>query len=195
MVTFTVANALTVLRLVLTPFFVAAFILSLQKTAFVLFCVAGFTDLIDGSVARLLNQRSKGGAILDPLADKLLMQSCFALLAFEGLVPLWFFLLAFARDATIVSGIIYLERKKADLPYSPILVSKIATLVQLAVAILGLLLWWKPHLSPAGIPLQDLLVWSVFAASVFIIASGFQYVRIGFELLRKDAARREHRLP
>jgi len=188
----TAANVLTVSRLVLTPFFVAAFVLGMHQTAFVIFCVAGFTDLIDGSVARLLNQHSKGGAILDPLADKFLMQSCFVALAAVGILPLWFFLLAFARDATIVLGIIYLEVKKAQLPYRPLLISKIATLVQLAVAVLGLLLWWRPELAPLGMSLFSWLFWVILAATVLIIASGLQYVRMGFEILRRNAARRAH---
>lgn len=191
--TLTVANMLTILRLVLTPFFVAAFLLGHGKAAFVIFCVAGFTDLIDGSVARLLNQRSKGGAILDPLADKILMQSCFLLLTIFNLLPTWFFFLALARDVTIVAGILYLERKKAELPYRPLLVSKVATLVQLAVAVIGLLRWWKPGLSVAGLPLFDVHIWTVFAAAALIMVSGVQYVRIGFEILRRDAARRAHR--
>ena len=187
--TFTVANILTLARLVLAPIFVVAFVFGRQELAFILFCVAGFTDLIDGSVARLLKQHSKGGAILDPLADKLLMQSCFFLLYFSELLPLWFFLLAFCRDATIVCGIIYLERKKAELPYRPLWVSKVATLFQLAVAVFGLLRWWTPGLTPAGIELFSWHLWAITAAAIFIVISGLQYVRMGFDILRRHARR------
>ena len=187
---FTVANLLTLSRFVLTPFYIAAFVAGHHKAALVIFCVAGFTDLIDGSVARLLRQHSKGGAILDPLADKFLMQSCFVTLTIEGILPLWFFLLAFARDITIIIGIIYLELKKAELPYRPLFISKIATLVQLAVAILGLLRWWKPELSTPGMSLVSWHVLTISIAAAFIVASGIQYVQMGFEILRRNAAHR-----
>lgn len=185
--TLTVANVLTLLRLVLAPVFVVLFLLDHQQAAFIAFCVAGFTDLIDGSVARALKQFSRGGAILDPLADKLLMQSCFLMLASVKLLPLWFFLLAFARDAMIVGGILYLERKKAELPYRPLWVSKVATLVQLAVAVFGLLRWWQPQLAPAGVPLLTWHVGAIAAATVLILWSGVQYVMMGFEILRRNA--------
>jgi cardiolipin synthase len=188
--TFTVANILTLARLILTPFFALAFVLGRPELALILFCVAGFTDLIDGSVARWLNQPSKGGAILDPMADKLLMQSCFFLLMIVNLLPLWFFLLAFARDATIVAGIIYLERRKAELPYRPLLISKAATLLQLAVAILGLLRWWRPGLVLAGVDLLSWHFWAIALAAALIVVSGLQYVRMGFDILRRDAVRR-----
>lgn len=179
--TFNAANILTMSRLVLAPVFVVLFVMAEREAAFVVFCVAGFTDLIDGTVARMLNQPSKGGALLDPLADKLLMQSCFFLLLYAGLLPVWFFSLAFLRDAMIVAGIIYLEKKKAELPYRPTWASKFATLFQLAVAVLGLLRWWRPHLDDAG-----LVNWhwgAVIAATVLIVASGAQYVRMGLRLL------------
>lgn len=184
---FTVANILTIARLVLTPIFVGSFLLGQQKLAFILFCIAGFTDLIDGTVARVLKQRSKAGAFLDPLADKLLMQSCFFLLFLWKILPLWFFLLALVRDITIVSGIIYLVRQRAELPYRPLWVSKAATLLQLAVAIFGLLRLWQPILSPAGINLINWHVWSITLATVLIVISGLQYVRMGFDILRRKA--------
>lgn len=185
----TAANILTLARLVLTPCFVFCFVAGQHRLAFILFCVAGFTDLIDGTVARLLRQPSKGGALLDPLADKFLMQSCFTLLAFSKLLPLWFFLLAFARDAMIVGGIFYLERRRFALPYRPLLISKVATLVQLAVAIFGLLRWWQPALAPLGIALVTWHIWGIAAATVLIAVSGVGYVRMGFEILRQSSAR------
>lgn len=185
----TVANLLTLARLILTPCFIFAFAAGQHRLAFILFCVAGFTDLIDGTVARLLNQPSKGGALLDPLADKFLMQSCFVLLAIWDLIPLWFFLLAFARDAMIVCGIFYLERQKAALPYRPLLISKFATLAQLLVAILGLLRWWQPELSFGGIAIVRWHFWCIVAATVLIVVSGAGYVRMGFEILRQSSTR------
>lgn len=179
-----VANTLTILRLVLVPFFVAAFVLDRGGEAFAIFCVAGFTDLIDGTVARLLKQPSKSGALLDPIADKLLMQSCFIALAVGGILPIWFFAVAFARDVMITAGIIYIELKHIDIAYSASWVSKCATLFQLAVAVLGLLMWWKPSMVFES---TSILVWyqSALAIAAFlIIASGVKYVLYGLEILK-----------
>lgn len=186
--TFTIANLLTLTRLVLAPIFVASFLAGREPLAIILFCIAGFTDLIDGSVARLLKQPSKSGAIFDPIADKMLMQSCFTLLFLEGLLPVWFFFLALARDVTIVGGIIYLERRRADLPYRPLWVSKAATAVQLCVGILGLLRWWRPGVVWAGVPLITWHATTIIVAAVLVVTSYAQYVQMGFEILRKESA-------
>lgn len=177
---FNAANILTASRLILTPFFVAAFLTGHKHAAFIIFCVAGFTDLIDGSVARFLKQPSKGGALLDPLADKFLAQSCFALLLSVRLIPAWFFAIALARDIMIVSGIIYLEIKKAALPYRPTWVSKFATLFQLSLAVLGLIIWWRPDL--AGALLVRWYFGMIICTAILIAASGVQYVRLGIRI-------------
>lgn len=181
---FNAANILTSMRLFLTPFFIFAFVTGRKEIALIIFCVAGFTDLIDGSVARFLKQPSKQGALLDPIADKFLMQSCFIVLALAQLLPIWFFLLAFCRDTMIIIGIIYLERKKAKLPYRPTWSSKFATLFQLAVAILGLLRSWHPEFEFFGFAVVNWQVWTMFVAAFLIAFSGTQYVSLGFDILR-----------
>jgi len=175
-----VANMLTLSRLVLVPFYIASFALGYKGEAFVIFCIAGTTDLIDGTVARFFGEQSKWGALIDPVADKLLMQSCFISLVVTGFIPQWFFALAFARDLVIVSGIFYLERKKFELPYKPTWISKFATLFQLGVAVLGLLRWWNPSLE-----LADWQMWTIYITAALIIISGVKYVLMGFEILRK----------
>lgn len=180
-----VANALTIARLVLAPVFVACFIAGRKEPAFAAFCIAGFTDMIDGTVARILKQPSKGGAILDPIADKLLMQSCFVSLAASGLLPLWFLAMAVCRDVMIVSGIVWLERIKADYAVRPILSSKFATLLQLAVAVLGLLRWWQPNAYLAGAGFERLYFWTVIVTAALIAISGARYIGMGLEILRR----------
>lgn len=180
--TLNAANLLTLSRLVLAPVFVAAFLAGQKGTAFAVFCVAGFTDLIDGTVARLLKQHSKGGALLDPMADKLLMQSAFVLLFLSGLLPWWFFVLALFRDLMIVSGIIYFEVKKAALPYRPTWVSKFATLFGLLVAVLGLLRWWRRDLVPLELSLWHFGV--ICVTTALIAVSGAQYIIMGLKIRR-----------
>jgi len=184
----TVANILTTVRLILTPVFVVLFILGQHAWAIMTFAVAGFTDLIDGTVARMLKQPSAKGALLDPLADKFLVQSCFVCLFAAGIVPWWFFFLALGRDIMIVSGIFYLEYRKFELPYRATLASKIATLFQLAVAIIGLILWWQPLIAIGLLSLSHFYFWMMIATICLLVISGTQYVLIGLNILNKNRA-------
>ncbi len=188
---FNPANALTTLRLLLVPFFVFAFLKGESQAALILFAIAGFTDLIDGTVARLCKTSTKYGAILDPIADKLLMQSCFVLLLIEGLLPLWFFALALARDVMIMSGIAYLELKKIEPPYKAIYASKFATLCMLVMSVLALVrmlnsAWISPDSQIAG--WQMAFVW---LSAALVIISAFQYVQIGLSFLNSRSKSRQ----
>lgn len=98
----TVPNALSVGRLILIPVFV--YVLLVAKAdgwAFVILMVSGFTDWLDGKLARLLNQSSKLGALLDPAADRLyiiVIPLCFGIREF---VPWWLIGVIIARDVLL----------------------------------------------------------------------------------------------
>jgi cardiolipin synthase (CMP-forming) len=186
----TAADWLTLSRVLLAPIFVVLFVKGIDDAAFVIFAVAGATDLIDGTVARLFGQSSIGGALLDPFADKILIQSCFIALAIVGILPWWFVVLAFLRDAMITGGIIYLHAVHAPLPYRAAVLSKIATVFQLAVALMGLLLRWHPALVLVGVPMASALIAVTFVAAAFIVASGAHYLAMGVRILRE--ARTQH---
>jgi cardiolipin synthase len=180
----TAANILTLSRLVMVPLFVVAFVMGHKVWALVLFLVAGLTDLVDGLVARMLGQVSRGGAFLDPLADKLLMESCFLALALVGILPWWFFGIAFARDAMIMGGIIYLEKARAIFAYRPLWSSKLATVFQVAVGVLGLVQWWRPEGWDVMIPFFGPML---VVTTVLIVISWIQYFRTGLSLLRQNS--------
>ena len=186
----TPADMLTLSRLVLTPVFLALFLVGQTGWAIVVFCVAGLTDLVDGTVARLCGHPSKAGAILDPLADKALVQTCFIALAVVRVLPLWFVLLAAARDVMILGGILYLSRIQAKLPFKAAVVSKIATFFMLAVAVSGLLMRYDPSLFFLGRSIQWWVAYSVIATAALLIVSGIRYVMIGFEIVRRRSASR-----
>ena len=92
--TLTVPNFLTVLRIIAVPIFIIFFRKNLPVAA-VIFFLAIITDVIDGVVARLSKSRSLLGAMLDPLADKLLLTATFILLVYSGKIDLWVFVLFF----------------------------------------------------------------------------------------------------
>jgi len=178
----TVANALTSMRIVLVPVFLYCFVVGDRKCAFIVFCVAAGTDLIDGTVARLMKQSSRWGAILDPLADKLMFVSAFTCMVIAGVIPLWFFILALTRDVIISTGIMYLKINKIPHPQFAIPSSKFATLLQMGVAVTGLLMYWKPD-GPVDQFFGAQVVFIVTATTCIII-SGIQYVCRGLEILK-----------
>ena len=184
----TAADYLTLSRLVMAPFVVVLFAKGLDGWALILFGIAGVTDLIDGTVARLFGQSSIGGALLDPIADKVLVQSCFIALGLTGILPWWFVALAFARDAMIIGGIIFLEVRRAPLPYRAAITSKIAMVLQLGVAMLGITLHMRPGIALLGIELARALEVMLVLAACLIVASGANYVVMGLRILRAGRA-------
>jgi cardiolipin synthase len=99
-----VPNALTLLRIVLTPFFGYFWWHHWFVLAIVTFAVASASDLLDGLAARVLDQRSKLGQILDPAADKFFVLVTFVVAAATGAVPIWLAALVIGRDAILAAG-------------------------------------------------------------------------------------------
>src|SRR6056297_586132 len=97
-------NALTLLRIFLVPGLLIAIIYDSHGIALSILVLAGLTDVLDGFLARRLNQKTRLGAFLDPLADKLLMTVSFIALAVRGLLPAWLAVLVVSRDFYLSVG-------------------------------------------------------------------------------------------
>lgn len=129
-------NVLTLLRICLAPFLVSAILDKRFEISFILFLVAGFTDALDGLLARVLHQRTVLGQYLDPVADKLLLSTLFIVLTYEGLIPARITALVFGRDVGIlfVSAILYAAVGRRE--FRPSILGKANTLAQvMAVAV------------------------------------------------------------
>src|SRR5678810_574281 len=102
----TIPNLITLLRLFLVPCFIGASIEGRYTVACSIFVFAAVTDILDGAIARRLNQRSRLGALLDPAADKLLMISGYVFYTLHRLpsvaIPKWLTFTVFVRDFLIV---------------------------------------------------------------------------------------------
>jgi CDP-diacylglycerol--glycerol-3-phosphate 3-phosphatidyltransferase len=134
-----VPNSITLARLASIPVFVALLLMyqpdageePLRIAAFVVFIAAAASDGIDGYIARHFNQKTRLGALLDPLADKLLTNISFVFLAaldtFSTHVPLWVPVVVLARDITITGGSYVLQRYLGPLKPRPRLLGKLAT--------------------------------------------------------------------
>ena len=129
-------NLLTIARICLAPFLVSAVLEGRFFLGFVLFVVAGITDLLDGTLARILRQRTVLGQYLDPVADKLLLSTLFLVLTHMNLIPIRVTALVFGRDLAIlvVAAILYTAVGRRD--FKPSVFGKANTLTQVtAVAV------------------------------------------------------------
>ncbi len=172
----TLPNALTLLRILAIPFFAIAVWYGHHWQAFILFAAAGFTDLLDGFIARTFNQSSELGAVLDPAADKLLMTTAFVLLAWrtQGMtapIPVWVAILAITRDLVISFYAFASVDRLSDSKFHPSLLGKLSTAMQLIAVSLGLFFnalgyrkWMDPFLPE--------MYWVVAA---LVLASGIHY--------------------
>jgi cardiolipin synthase len=149
----TTANRVTIFRMLLIPFFVVE-ILYYVKTGNELhrllgtcsFALAAICDGVDGYIARRYNQRSELGAILDPLADKLLLVSAVVLLSFDHrpsllTIPLWLTGTIIGRDILLLVGLIVIQMMVGKVKVRPRVFGKIATVLQMVVALWVLLKW------------------------------------------------------
>jgi len=172
----TIPNLLTLLRVLIVPVFAISVVYGQLAAACALFVFAALTDLLDGLVARRLNQASQLGAFLDPMADKLLMVTAFVLLCIPSAhvalrVPAWVTVLAIARD--VVIGLFALQAYPNYDPshFRPSPLGKVTALVEMAVVSLVLL---HNAAGPAA-PLGFFFPWSFYAVAFFVIVSGVHY--------------------
>lgn len=150
-----VPNLLTSFRITLIiPFFIY-FHQSEYIISFYIFIFAGFTDALDGWLARHYHWQTPFGSFLDPMADKFIVVVSFVLLAIAHQLPWWLVILVFLRDATIAVGIlfwsIFIQEK---LIFSPTFLSKVNTTLQLLLVVFCL---FELAYSPFEIPVKFLL--------------------------------------
>lgn len=127
---FTLPNLLTASRLVLAPFVAWRLLEHDVVGAFWLFVIAAITDLLDGNLARWLNQRSVLGAWLDPIADKVMLLTTLSMLALTGILPMWLLYVVWVRDLVILAGAEAYRRLTGKLDVTPTLSGKVATFME-----------------------------------------------------------------
>lgn len=133
----TLANGVTAVRIVLVPFIALALLDEAFERAFWYMAIAGASDAVDGYIARAFGHKSRLGAYLDPMADKLLLVTTFAILTYEGHLPVWLLCLVLARDAAIVATVaVFSWMQRVDLRMQPLFVSKITTFAQVSLVLL-----------------------------------------------------------
>ena len=169
----TLPNFITMLRMAMVPFFVLAVSDREFSLALWIFIVAGLTDAFDGYLARRMDMRSRIGAYLDPIADKLLITVAYIALTIpfgqEVVIPMWLTILALFRDFVImlVAGVLYIVEGLREFPPSPLgkatTFSQVLTIAVVLLANVTLVPWWVPQVC-------------FYGSFALVIASAFNYI-------------------
>ncbi|MCB4757415.1 MAG: CDP-alcohol phosphatidyltransferase family protein [Elusimicrobia bacterium] len=163
----TLANKITVLRIILVPIIVIALLKHYTAWVLALLIFSMLTDFLDGLAARWKGERTLLGAFLDPMADKLLLTSLFLTLTIINRIDVWVFVVVFSRDLLIVLGwtIIFILTDSSKI--KPTLLGKITTAAQMCTA-LGYIL-------PLPALVQITFLWIMV---VLTISSAIEYIII-----------------
>lgn len=186
---YSVANLITIMRLLLVPFFFTVLVDADgergRMTAFFIYAIAASTDWIDGQIARRTHTVTQFGKIVDPLVDRLLLASGVVGLYLIDVLPLWVPIVLLGRDAYLLYGAYTLERYKVILPVT--YVGKLTTAVLFTgfasliagwpeVPGIGLVQTsWLPGLGSASAPLG---IWFVYVGVVLSLSAAVQYTLI-----------------
>lgn len=170
----TPANQLTLVRVVLIPFFVIFVVYGYLGWALIVFLVAGLTDLFDGLLARTISSRTSLGAWLDPVADKLLLVTTVAVLTWPGLglvnrLPVWLTILIISRDVLIVLTVAVINLAVGRREFPPSIFGKIATGTYIITCVIIMYFNYLQRTS-------GLVQAGIYASAAITLISGFHYV-------------------
>ena len=185
MTVLTVANQLTLLRIMLIPAFVILVIYGYFGWALLVFATAGLTDALDGLIARRAGQKSTLGAWLDPMADKLLALSTFIVLTVPGLglanqLPIWLTVLIITRDVVIVLTVAIVNLAIGPRTFRPSIFGKIATATYMMTAVMAMLFNYLGYHSVV----VDVFV---YASLAITLISSLHYIRHAARIINAPA--------
>ena len=183
----TIPNLLTFLRMALIPVFAILLVYHREGWALIVFTIAGFSDGVDGFIARRMKQESELGTIIDPIADKLLMTTAFVMLTLPSVmgtarhlpVPFWVTATVIGRDIAIVAVAGAINVMTGFRGFKPSWLGKASTFVQIVGVILILVAAVSPELRGFYLP----TVYTTLAA--FAVFSGIHYIFHVARLMRE----------
>lgn len=175
----TLANKISIVRIILIPFFITSVAYARLDIALFVFALAVISDGADGFIARALKQQTQLGTILDPIADKLLLMSAYICLSMVSSIPQYLRLppyvpiIVISRDVIIVIGSIMVYVVKGDIKISPSITGKITTFFQM-ITIVCILVKFD----------YSFVMWNV--TIVLTVISGLDYIMKGSRLLSEN---------
>jgi cardiolipin synthase (CMP-forming) len=177
----TIPTILTIVRIIFTPCIIAAMIGHHWGIAFTLFVIAAITDLLDGLLARILDQKSFLGACLDPIADKFLTLSVFITLAFVQSplfsIPHWFVAIILIKESILLGGAVSIYVICGQLQVRPLIMGKIAMFMQVVFII-----WLFACYFFKWVPIHT--YWAMLIVTLLVVLLALvQYTKFGFSQL------------
>jgi cardiolipin synthase (CMP-forming) len=171
-----IPNIITLIRIVLIPWFAILLINGSFNQALWVFAGAAVSDGLDGLIARWFSQKTLLGSFLDPIADKLLLSTAYVALAVLKEIPVWLSVIVISRDVVIVLGVSILFLTQVRFEIKPTAISKMTTIFQLLLVLMVL--------SSGYIHYSDWLRQGlIFATLIFTILSGLHYIYSGLKIL------------
>lgn len=180
----TLANLITCVRILLLPLFGYLWWRGHHAAALSVFAVAAFTDWLDGFVARVLDQKTALGQLLDPAADKLMVLVVFLVAAARHAIPTWLAVLVIGRDVVLATGgalfAFVLRGRLGPERWKPSRLGKYATFTQLSTIGLALaydVTEWqalRPYVAAVGV-----------TCAALTVVAGLQYVSFGVRALAR----------
>jgi cardiolipin synthase len=171
-----IANWITLVRIVLIPLFTILLINGAFEQALFVFLAAAVSDALDGFVARMFSQKTTLGSYLDPIADKLMLSTAFITLAVLKQIPGWLTVVVISRDVIIIIGVAVLFLNQMRLDIRPSIISKMTTAFQVLVivVVLSSVYFQWPAAAKTGI---------VYLTLVLTVVSGLHYIYRGLRHL------------
>lgn len=182
----TPSNQITLLRLVFVPVFAILIVDQHYRAALGVLAAAAISDMLDGTVARLLKQESELGVALDPITDKILMTTGYITLAFRNALPWWLTIVVLSRDVAILTTALAICLVAGYRPFRPSLLGKAATAAQVATLFFAVC-------RRARVPYMttEVVRFFIYLTAALTFASAVHYVFV----LRQKYGRREVESP
>ena len=173
-----VPNVLTMIRLALVPVFAAVLMAGHSLWALGIFCLASFTDCLDGIIARKCNLITSFGKLMDPLADKLLVVTALVCQGIRGVFPWIAIIIVIAKEIIMIAGSTYMFNK-GIVVYANYL-GKVSTVCFIVSLILS---FFHAELLAASLPLDTILVW---CSVVLTLCALVRYIFSGLDKVRQQ---------
>ena len=174
----TLANQLTLLRIMLIPALVLLVVYGHLGAALLTFVIAGITDALDGLIARLAGQGTSLGAWLDPMADKLLLVTTFIVLTLPAIplanhLPLWLTVVVISRDVVIVGVVAIVNLAVGPRTFRPSLLGKATTATLIVTSVVVMYFNYLNETSA----IVDVAIWMSLALTLISTADYFVRLR------------------
>jgi cardiolipin synthase len=168
------ANWLTIVRILLVPVFVTSLVYNRALLALITFVVAGVTDLMDGYIARTRGTKTRLGAFLDPLADKLLLTASYVTITykFAKILPFWLTAIVLSRDLLLIVVVVLIMLTGGQIHPAPTMLGKVSTAFQMVTVGAALVVL---VLGP-GHDLKLIRTGLVFVTAILTVGSAVQYL-------------------